>query len=612
MLPGSTAAFWLTLPIDRSCASGVHNATLVLLPSFSVELQVLVRDFTLPDSAHASQWTEADPFGVLEACNTAGPPRPPHCPTNTTDFPHNEHPCKTAAVVDAYYAQMANSRINRAVWMYDFDFAAGVGLKIAADTQSVWLDTKDFDANFENLIRLGYRDIRFPVPACLSGSSCGLIGGAGISPNHTWVFGNSTGWYGGCSGHPPYSFNAVQTCVNGFPPQTLVVPIFQNASLNAPSRTNASLAVWQTQRVGDTVELNPEFVRLFRLVMEPMAKHMRAKGWINRTWAYISDEPKWPIYKAAGGSNFTTNAYIAFANLYRSLDPAIRVQQDLTPAADSPTWKALLPVVDAWVWWQPKLSSLPMIADARRAGKSAYMYNNEIMIVDLPGHRLRTFPWQLWRTNYAYNVSRHLGLQGSLSWYSITGYFGSDPWKYANVACDKPSGSAHPTHPGPDQPQCEVERGAGEWYTLYPPPDGDICHKGAVTSIRWELLRQGLEDVEYMAMLDRLAGEADRRYDCGYEAAVLRGRGHSLRGNESVPPLSGCCAALDGAKSALDHVDLVTWGLTSSIMTGKPIYNQTVDEPYTLDPAVLHRVIDDIADAIELVQGSCSGSSQPR
>jgi hypothetical protein len=123
----------------------------------------------------------------------------------------------------------------------------------------------------------------------------------------------------------------------------LVVPIFQNASLNAPSHHNASQTVWQTQNVGDTVELNPEFVRLFRLVMEPMAKHMREKGWINRTFAYISDEPKWPIYKSSGGNNFTTNAYIAFTNLYRSLDPAIRVQQDLTPAANSATWKALLP-----------------------------------------------------------------------------------------------------------------------------------------------------------------------------------------------------------------------------------------------------------------------------
>ena len=456
------------------------------------------------------------------------------------------------------------------------------------------------------MLALGYRDIRFPVPACLSGSTCGLNAGAGISSNLTWTFGNSTGWYGHC----PRNHNAVQTCVNGFPPQTLVVPIFDNRSLNAPSAKNASLAAWQTQLVGDTVELNPEFVRLFRLVMEPMAQHMRERGWVNRTYAYISDEPKWPVYKAIGGSNFTTNAYIAFTRLYRSLDPAIRVQQDLTPAPNSATWQALLPVVDSWVWWQPKEANLPMIAEARKAGKSCYMYNNEIMIVDLPGHRLRTFPWQLWRTNYAYPVSRHAGLQGSLSWYSIATYFGSNPWEFANVACDKPSGSAHPTHPSKSQPPCEVERGAGMWYTWYPPPDGDICHKPAVTSIRWELLRQGLEDVEYLAMLDRIAGSADRMHDCGYEAAVLRGKGHGLRGAQ---PFSACCTAVGAAKSALDDVDLVTWGLTSSIMTGKlaypgdPIYNQTVDEPYTLEPAVLHRVLDGVADAIEGIQRSCEG-----
>ena len=84
--------------------------------------------------------------------------------------------------------------------------------------------------------------------------------------------------------------------------------------------------------------------------------------------------------------------------------------------------------------------------------------------------------------------------------------FGSDPYKFANVGCASPSGSAHPIDPRPGQPTCEVERAAGEWFTLYPPSDGDICHKGPVTSVRWELLRQGLEDVEYFAMLDRLAG----------------------------------------------------------------------------------------------------------
>ena len=43
----------------------------------------------------------------------------------------------------------------------------------------------------------------------------------------------------------------------------------------------------------------------------------------------------------------------------------------------------------------------------------------------------------------------------------------------------------------------------------------------------------------------------------------------------------------------------------SAVYPGNPIYNQTIDEPYTLDPAVLHRVLDGVADAIEHVQGSC-------
>lgn len=50
-------------------------------------------------------------------------------------------------------------------------------------------------------------------------------------------------------------------------------------------------------------------------------------------------------------------------------------------------------------------AQLELIAQTRRAGNDAYIYNNEIAIIDLPAHRVRTFPWQLWRTNYAYPVS---------------------------------------------------------------------------------------------------------------------------------------------------------------------------------------------------------------
>ena len=141
---------------------------------------------------------------------------------------------------------------------------------------------------------------------------------------------------------------------------------------------------------------------------------------------------------------------------------------------------------------------------------------------------------------------------------------------------------------------------------LYPPADGDVCHKGPVTSVRWELLRQGLEDVEYLAMLDRLAGEADAKYDCGYEAAVLRGSRKA-----QVPPVSRCCASLGAAKAALDAVDEVTWGITASQtgpQAGNPPYNLTEAAPYSTNATVLHRVLDGVATAIEGVAAHCASS----
>jgi hypothetical protein len=228
------------------------------------------------------------------------------------------------------------------------------------------------------------------------------------------------------------------------------------------------------------------------------------------------------------------------AQLYKGLDPALRIQQTLVPASNQgPTWKAVEPLVDAWVWQGPQITgwdglapgmqgrieaALTIIAAARRDGKQAYVYNNELSIIDLSAHRTRTWPWQIWRTNYAYPVSRHAGLQGSGSWYALNTYFGSDPWKHGNVLCAKPLGAgAHPIPrpapqcppqcgpPGPPPPPpppntCLEEREAGSWFLWYPPSDGDECHSPPVTSIRWELFRQGLEDVEYLAMLDGLAG----------------------------------------------------------------------------------------------------------
>jgi len=120
--PATTAVFWVTLPVPGAATPGVHRAVLTvagtaIVGARGVPVELLVRGFALPDAAHASQWTEADPFGGVLECNMlAVSPRPPGCPTNHTDYPHNEAPCLATATVDEYYADMFDHRINRVRW----------------------------------------------------------------------------------------------------------------------------------------------------------------------------------------------------------------------------------------------------------------------------------------------------------------------------------------------------------------------------------------------------------------------------------------------------------------------------------------------------------------
>ena len=113
--PNTTAVFWVTLgPLAADLAAGVHRAQLsVSGAGISHPVELRVWDFTLPDAAHASQWTEADPFGSLQSCNILDTVRPKNCATNHSNWPHDEQPCLANSAVDARYAEMARHRINR-------------------------------------------------------------------------------------------------------------------------------------------------------------------------------------------------------------------------------------------------------------------------------------------------------------------------------------------------------------------------------------------------------------------------------------------------------------------------------------------------------------------
>ena len=107
-------------------------------------------------------------------------------------------------------------------------------------------------------------------------------------------------------------------------------------------------------------------------------------------------------------------------------------------------------------------------------------------------------------------------------------------------------------------------------------------------------------------MQDKLAGLADQKHGCGYEAAVLRGPQAKLVGDSDLAPPSACCTSLGSAKAALDAVDEVVWGISPNwSIKGAVNENRTAYEPYTFDAAVLHRVLDGVARVIESVQRQC-------
>ena len=118
-------------------------------------------------------------------------------------------------------------------------------------------------------------------------------------------------------------------------------------------------------------------------------------------------------------------------------------------------------------WFDPARA-----AERRRAGDEVWLYANALHGVDCPGAPIRLIPWLLWRYR----------LDGYLLW--SVNYARQDPWT-------TPSNSAADS----------FKRGT----FIYPhPKDGT-----PVDTVRWEVLRDGLEDYACLELLEELAGRAD-------------------------------------------------------------------------------------------------------
>ncbi|MBN1944833.1 MAG: DUF4091 domain-containing protein [Bradymonadales bacterium] len=224
------------------------------------------------------------------------------------------------------------------------------------------------------------------------------------------------------------------------------------------------------------------FEQLYVRILGILSDHLEDEGWLSLALAYPFDEPheeqfEWVIQGMAliheGAPNLRR---LLTKHYYPELEGSVDV------------WVPLISFYE-WDWARERQAAGEAVWWYVCCGPKAPYPNN---FIDHPGieHRIRF--WMAWQ-----NL-----IEGSLYW---------ETTYWTNDLVNPP-----PNYQDPWQdPQSYYYRdgtvgiwGNGDGRLLYPPrdwADGEERIEGPVPSIRWELLREGIEDYEYFWMLDEAA-----------------------------------------------------------------------------------------------------------
>jgi len=231
-------------------------------------------------------------------------------------------------------------------------------------------------------------------------------------------------------------------------------------------------------------EGTPEHTRLFQEYLGQVENHLRERGWLDRAFTYWFDEPDPKDYE------------FVVAGMKRLKAAAPGIKRMLTEQPEP----ALIGHVDIWCGLTPEWT--PERVRARReAGEEVWWYictgpkaPYVTEFIDHPGTELRLWPWQSWQ----------YGITGILIWATV---YWTSPVAYPEPALQDPWEdpmswvSGYGTPVGTRSPW-----GNGDGRFLYPPrrdPNRETapCLDAPFNSLRWENLRDGMEDYEYFWLL---------------------------------------------------------------------------------------------------------------
>jgi len=262
-------------------------------------------------------------------------------------------------------------------------------------------------------------------------------------------------------------------------------------------------------KIGDFGEDTPQYQAMFSSCVKQLEDHLRDKGWLKMAYVYWFDEPEPKDYDFVAGGMRRLKKY------------APGLQRMLT---EEPGENVLTGLVDIWCPISNNYNHAA--AEKRRAQDERFWWYvctgpkapYCTLFIDHPATELRIWLWQTWQRKIA----------GVLVW-------SSNYWT---------SGAAFPDRDKPQNPYEDpmgyvsgystpegTKRywGNGDGRFIYPPEAAAVPGKSGlepvieppVSSIRWEMLREGIEDWEYLYLLGQLlatrranlADEQVKRYE---------------------------------------------------------------------------------------------------
>jgi len=212
---------------------------------------------------------------------------------------------------------------------------------------------------------------------------------------------------------------------------------------------------------GPTAQGTDAYNAKWSKLLSAIDAYLVQRGWQDKGYYYVQNEPQGP-------EDYDVAAFLA--GLSKAAAPHLRLAVSEEPKpeiAESPLAKGK----SYDLWWANLSAFEPAYAAKRQAlGEAVWWYflygdqppHFNPITIDHPGLESRIPFWAAWK----YRVK-------GFAYYSLTGW-GEDPY----------------TNPRP-----EGTKQNGDGFLLYPPVPA-----GLVTSIRWELLREGAEDYEYLLL----------------------------------------------------------------------------------------------------------------